>query len=461
MPNVRWGDFLSESDTMMLTDHQVGQVRALVVDDDPVLRLAVTQFVERIGFAAEMAEDGGMALERFKAYQPDIVFLDAAMPEIDGFEACAAIRALPDGAHTPIIMITVYHDEGSVDRAFEAGADEYITKPIHWAVLRNRALHLVTAYRAQRQLRDDHAFFQSLVDSIPDPTVVVDCDLVVRWVNQAAQGFFMLETTDLGQTLTLAADAVLNKGRQQPATAVLEEILALPAPEQAKPTVLMRPDAEDQHWFAQLTLRALRGGRGEPHGFIIRLQDVTERERERERLQLEAETQGDLARHDSLTQLANRRRFEETLRALLAEHGRGEPQRLALLFMDLDGFKAINDSQGHAAGDELLRMVAKRLQRLVRHSDLVARIGGDEFGILLADAKDRASVLQLAERLLESIRAPARFNGVDCAVSASIGVALFPNHALDAEGLLQAADEAMYAVKRAGKSGIRFADSTA
>lgn len=446
---------------MMLADHQLVQARALVVDDDPVLRLAVTQFVERIGFVAETAEDGSMALERFKAQQPDIVLLDAAMPEVDGFEACAAIRALPDGAHTPIIMITVYHDEDSVDRAFEAGADEYITKPIHWAVLRNRALHLVTAYRAQRQLRDDHAFFQSLVDSIPDPTVVIDCDSIVRWVNHAARGFFVLENTELGQPLTLAGDAVLNHGSQRSASAMLEEMLAQSEPERAEPTVLMRSDAEGQHWFAQLILRVLRGGQGEAHGFIIRLQDVTERERERERLQLEATTQGDLARQDSLTRLANRRGFEEHLRALLIEHRRGEPQCLALLFMDLDGFKAINDSLGHAVGDELLQTIAERLGRLVRHTDLVARLGGDEFGVLLGDAKDRTAVMLLAERLLETIRAPVRLNGVDCAVSASIGVALFPDHASDAEALLQAADAAMYAVKRAGKSGIRLADTTA
>lgn len=446
---------------MILADQQLVQARALVVDDDPVLRLAVTQFVERIGFVAETAEDGSMALERFKAQQPDIVLLDAAMPEVDGFEACAAIRALPGGGHTPIIMITVYHDEDSVDRAFEAGADEYITKPIHWAVLRNRALHLVTAYRAQRQLRDDHAFFQSLVDSIPDPTVVIDCDLIVRWENHAARGFFMLEYTELGQPLTLAGDAVLNHGSQRPASAMLEEMLAQSEPERAEPTVLMRSDAEGQHWFAQLILRVLRGGRGEAHGFIIRLQDVTERERERERLQLEAMTQGDLARQDSLTRLANRRRFEEHLRTLLVEHRRGEPQSLALLFMDLDGFKAINDSQGHAAGDEILQTIAERLGRLVRHTDLVARLGGDEFGVLLGEAKDRAAVMLLAERLLETIRAPVRLNEVDCAVSASIGVALFPDHALEAEALLQAADAAMYAVKRAGKSGIRLADTTA
>jgi diguanylate cyclase (GGDEF)-like protein len=435
-------------------------MRALVVDDDPVLRLAVAQFVERIGFVADVAEDGGMALERFKAQPPDIVLLDAAMPEVDGFEACAAIRALPEGAHVPIIMITVYHDEESVDKAFEAGADEFITKPIHWAVLRNRALYLVTAYRAQRQLRDDHAFFQSLVDSIPDPTVVVDCDLQVRWLNHAARGFFMLEAVELGKPLALAVDAVLRDGKQQPAADVLDEILGLSAPEEAEPTVLMRSDAQDRHWFAQLILRVLRGDLGEPHGFILRLQDVTERERERERLQREAHTQGDLARQDSLTGLANRRRFEEELRALLRQRRDAPRKRLALLFMDLDGFKAINDSHGHGAGDELLRRIGGRLQGLVRHSDLVARIGGDEFGVLLPEAQDESSILQLAERLLESVREPVRLAGVNCVVSASIGVAVFPDHALDAERLLKAADTAMYAVKHSGKSGVRFAHSS-
>lgn len=111
---------------------------ALIVDDDPVLRLAVTQFIGRLGFQTTSVENGLLAVERFGDEGADIVLLDAVMPVMDGFRACQGIRALPNGARVPIVMLTAYEDEASIDRAFEAGATEYITKPILWPVLRNR-----------------------------------------------------------------------------------------------------------------------------------------------------------------------------------------------------------------------------------------------------------------------------------------------------------------------------------
>ncbi|NEX21605.1 diguanylate cyclase [Thiorhodococcus mannitoliphagus] len=428
---------------------------ALVVDDDPVLRLAVKQFVERLGFETQVATDGRAAVELFTKVCPDIVLLDAAMPEMDGFAACAAMRALPEGAHVPVIMITVYEDESSVDQAFNVGADEYITKPIHWAVLRNRVLHLVSSYRAERQLRDDHAFFQSLVDSIPDPTVVVDTNLVVRWVNSSAPGFFAFEAISLGDPLAFHAKATIDDDSDTPLLSLITNIVTHPKHQnETIECVLSVGTAHDNRFFAQLHARALRGVQGQVHGFILRLQDVTTRER----LRSEASHLGDLARHDSLTGLANRMLFEERLRSLIARHDGTDERRVALLFLDLDGFKAINDSYGHAAGDQLLRAVAGRLESLVRRGDLVSRLGGDEFGILLTEVADLDVIKMLAERLLDSVRAPVVIGGESCSVSASIGIGVFPDHAESGEDLERCADSAMYRVKNAGKSGIRFAE---
>ena len=170
----------------MLIADRGGPYRALVVDDDGVLRAAMQQFISQLGFEVQTTDNGQRALERFQAQGADIVLLDAAMPVLDGFAACEAIRALPAGHHVPIIMITSYEDEESVDRAFKSGATEYVTKPIHWAVLRNRVRQLVEAADAARRLRQDRAFFQSLVDAIPDPTLVCDRDGVVRWLNRDA-----------------------------------------------------------------------------------------------------------------------------------------------------------------------------------------------------------------------------------------------------------------------------------
>ncbi|WP_058553718.1 PleD family two-component system response regulator [Thiohalocapsa sp. ML1] len=145
---------------------------ALIIDDDPVLRLTIARFIEKLGFATRLCADGAAGVGSVRAERPDIVLLDAAMPQMDGFAACQAIRDLPAGANLPIIMITGFNDEASVDRAFAVGANEYITKPVHWAVLRHRVCQLVAAARAEQALRDDRAFLQSLVDAVPAPTIV-------------------------------------------------------------------------------------------------------------------------------------------------------------------------------------------------------------------------------------------------------------------------------------------------
>ena len=174
----------------------------------------------------------------------------------------------------------------------------------------------------------------------------------------------------------------------------------------------------------------------------------------RERRQLAARVQ-EQANHDQLTQLPNRRFFEQWLGYSLAQARRdGAP--LALLFLDLDGFKAVNDRHGHKAGDELLVEIARRLRQTVRESDMLARLGGDEFALLAPNAKDGRELAHVAQRLLQVLDDPRQPALSDQAIGASIGVALFPEDASDVQGLFAAADAAMYAAKRAGKNRIAF-----
>ena len=188
---------------------------------------------------------------------------------------------------------------------------------------------------------------------------------------------------------------------------------------------------------------SLRGVDGTNFGLILRLQDVTARELEGRRLRGQVTWYGELAHRDSLTGLANRRLFEDLLsKAVTAAGLTGE--RLAMMFLDLDGFKGINDTQGHAAGDEVLRQVAVRLQGVVRRPDIVARLGGDEFAILLRDINGSPGVINLGERLLAAVCEPIDLTEGQATVGASIGVSLFPEHGPDEVALLRCADEAMY-----------------
>lgn len=163
-----------------------------------------------------------------------------------------------------------------------------------------------------------------------------------------------------------------------------------------------------------------------------------------------------LANHDALTQLPNRHLFFDTLTHALAEPG-DEENRTALLSIDLDGFKSINDVLGLDVGDHVLREVAQRLLVQVRETDFVARIGGDEFAVLLTNLADAHVVARLANEILESISAPMHFPGGDLAIGASMGIAFYPDDADGPEGLVRAADAAMREVKDLEKTGFNFA----
>ena len=158
-----------------------------------------------------------------------------------------------------------------------------------------------------------------------------------------------------------------------------------------------------------------------------------------------------LAFHDALTGLPNRRLLKEHLTQALGQAQRHQRQ-LALMYLDLDHFKEVNDTLGHDGGDELLQAVATRLTRSVRASDTVARMGGDEFVVLLPEVANRAAAEQVAQHILNALRAPISLKGQDWQVGVSIGVAMFPESGLDANALQQGADQAMYAAKQSGRN---------
>jgi diguanylate cyclase (GGDEF)-like protein len=162
-----------------------------------------------------------------------------------------------------------------------------------------------------------------------------------------------------------------------------------------------------------------------------------------------------LATHDGLTGLPNRVMFGQLL-GLELESARRYERKLAVLFIDLDGFKEVNDSLGHAAGDSLLKEMGARLRRALRASDVVARLGGDEFVVLIQEANDPSQVAAVARKLLAAAVRPMDIAGQECRVSASIGICMYPGDARDEEALMKNADAAMYLAKQAGKNNFQF-----
>ena len=196
-------------------------------------------------------------------------------------------------------------------------------------------------------------------------------------------------------------------------------------------------------WVCE-ALGVVKDPAGKPDFLVAVVQDVTARK------DLEARLSYD-ALHDALTGLPNRVMFEDRFARVL-ESARRYSRLAAVLYIDLDGFKDVNDSHGHAAGDVLLQQVARRLEGCVRAEDTIARFGGDEFGVVLTTLAQEDDAEVVAMKILQALAAPFDLGGTPVHVSASIGAALYPLHGRDADGLVAHADRAMYAAKRAGKN---------
>jgi diguanylate cyclase (GGDEF)-like protein len=296
---------------------EIAQV--LVVDDDRSTRSSLRHTLQRDGFRVEEAADGAQALQMLKRMQPDVILMDAVMPVMDGFTACARVQELPNGRSIPVLMITALEDNTSVERAFAAGASDYIPKPIHFAVLSQRVRRIIEANQAEKRIRH-------------------------------------------------------------------------------------------------------------------------------------------LAYNDLLTGLPNRALFMDQLGRRI-EQARVAGESVAVLFLDLDRFKNVNDTLGHDVGDRLLVAVAHRIRRSVRNADCVARLGGDEFTVVLAEVAGPNAAVTAAQNICRALATPFQIDGHDIFVTTSVGISMYPHDATDVGTLLKHADTAMYRAKKTS-SGFQFFEAS-
>jgi diguanylate cyclase (GGDEF)-like protein/PAS domain S-box-containing protein len=200
--------------------------------------------------------------------------------------------------------------------------------------------------------------------------------------------------------------------------------------------------------WVRITSAMKRDASGEPLYDISAVEDVSDRKTAEARVQY-------LATHDDMTGLPNRVLFNELIGQAI-ETSRQNERKCAVLFIDLDRFKIVNDSLGHHAGDLLLKEMGSRLRDCTRATDFLARLGGDEFVVLLEDASDSASIAEVANKILRAALKPVEILGQECRVTASVGIAVYPDDAWDAASLMKHADMAMYLAKEEGKNNYQF-----
>ena len=428
----------------------------LVADDDPVMRLLMRQMLTQVGLDVIEAEDGVQALASYKHSGPDLVMLDVDMPAMDGFAVCREIRHQEVGGTVPIIMVTGGDELEAVTHAYEVGATDFISKPINWPILGHRVLYVLRASDAIARLRIADAHNRAVLAAIPDTFFRLNREgfyLDYEQGHDASAGFSLSDCvgSHIGDVLPPEIAArLLDKARAVLATQHIGSV-----------DYTLTHEDSTRHFEARLVAT----GADEVLGLV---RDISERKRTEEQIRR-------LAYCDSLTGIPNRQAFLETLERELLR-SKEHDKKFAVLFMDLDAFKRINDTLGHDVGDHLLKVVSERLRETIRPSDLVlraehdfeanfrsnnlARLGGDEFTILIPDLERVEDALNVAHRVKEAMRRPFMIEAHEIFVTASIGISLYPEDGEDCNSLLKYADTAMYHAKNCGKNNAKLYSSS-
>ena len=473
----------------------------LMVDDTPANLALLAHALEEHGLRMLVAQDGDEALRRARFTRPDLILLDVMMPGIDGFETCRRLKAQESLRDIPVVFMSALSDSTDKVQGFEVGGVDYVTKPFEMEeVLARIGTHLMMR-EMQRQLVEKNAVLQQevalrqsteeslrhahdaleervarrtqqleqanaqLIEEIAERSRAEESlrrneARIRRLVEANIIGIYFWE---IGGTITEANDAFLQllgyTHREMEAGQLCLENISPPEYRDANRAALdeLRRTGDgtpfEKEYIRKDKSRVpiLIGGaftnaeQTEGVSFVL---DLSERKQAEERIRY-------MADHDALTGLPNRVLLQDRLQQALAQAHRANAQ-VAVLFIDLDYFKNINDSLGHQVGDRLLKMVADRLKRCVREGDSVARLGGDEFVLTLLLANGSADAALVARKALEALDAPFHCGDHELHVSGSIGVSLYPEDGDDVDTLMRTADTAMYYAKEKGRGNYQF-----
>ncbi|WP_353931697.1 diguanylate cyclase [Okeanomitos corallinicola TIOX110] len=477
----------------------------LIVDDDLIIQTQLCQVMQQEGYEVVVANNGQEALDIYINLNPNIVLLDAMMPVMDGFTCCTQMQALATekftddlSLTTPILMITGLHDPDSVDKAFAVGASDYITKPIHWAVLRLRVRRLLQMSGTMKKLKQKieqeklivkitNKIRQSLNLNIILNTTVKEVRKLLKTDQVIVYGFqpdgsanILVESVN-NEWQSIQGENVkdcyfLNKCRQKyqkGGIQIINNIKEVGISQcqidslnqwQAKASLVV-PIVQNEYVWGLLIVYQCSSPRQWQQMEIDLLQQIADQlvigirqAHIYEQLEIANQELIRLANIDGLTQIANRRCFDQVL---LKEWKRLQREKLplSLILCDIDYFKKYNDTYGHPAGDECLKKVAHILsQSINRAADLAARYGGEEFVLILPQTETKGAV-HIAKKIrtkIESAAIPHISSLVSEYITLSLGIAtIVPSLETDSQYLISQADQALYKAKESGRN--RFA----
>lgn len=434
-------------------DDAVRKDVVLVVDDDRVTRMLMKQALKGIELHIVEAANGEEAIAAFAKFMPDLTLLDVSMPGMNGFECCKHLRDLPKGDECAIVMVTALDNVEDIERAFEVGATDFMTKPLKWPLFNHRVRYVLKANRTLQELslnKNKLAKAQSIAH-----LVYWEWDFKSDHIACSDDMFEMLALPKEKRLTLLRALHHIHRGDRHRFLDAVRKALNEKRSYDIEYRIL-RGDKQIQFVHERTDITYEYG----QWRIVGTLHDITSRKQSEQEITY-------YAYYDTLTDLPNRRLFIEQLETAIVSANRRR-SRFTLMFLDLDRFKYVNDTYGHHIGDELLRQASTRIKQCVRESDFVAkvttraddnrvaRLAGDEFTVLLDNVDRVDEVAEIAGRLNQAFSQPFVISGTPLYVTVSIGITVFPNDGHNVQTLLQHADVAMYHAKESGRSNYQF-----
>ncbi len=420
--------------------------RILIVDDDEGACRALRLIFGKKGYETETAGTGREALQKARGRFFNLVLLDIRLPDMEGIELIAPLK----GTHPDIvvIMVTAYASLETAVQALNEGASAYVIKPLNMdevsAVVRealDKQRLIEEKRRAEEALRESEARYRAIVEDQTELICRFLPDGTLTFVNEAYCRYFGKKREEL---IGSSFKPLIPEDDQE-FIADQFAYLSLENPVVTYEHRVILPD--EQIRWQQWTDRALFNDQGRLVEFQSVGRDITEQVRAEEQLVY-------IATRDALTGLPNRRLFNDRLYLELM-HAQRNRQKLAVMLLDLDYFKGVNDSLGHGVGEKLLKAVGERLASSLRKSDTVARTGGDEFPLIVPGIAREEDLARVAPKILELFRKPFVFDDYEIAITTSIGVAMYPDDGEDGDTLMKRADIAMYYAKDQGRDNYQ------
>jgi two-component system, cell cycle response regulator len=446
--------------------------RVLVVDDVlPNVKLLAAKLTREY-FDVITAFNGPEALERIKKEAPDIILLDVMMPGMDGFEVCARIRADPTTMHIPIVMITALSDAADRVRGLEAGADDFLTKPVNDIALfaRVRSLVRLKMMMDEWRLRESTSGQFGILDqtvTVKNETAAnarvlviedspIDLEKIAETLRRDTDSVVAADTSakalELGMSedfeLIIVSLTLLHEDGLRLCSQLRSHERTRQAP------ILLIADEGDLSRVAKGLELGANDYLLKPidrNELLARVRTQVRRKRYHEKLRNNYEQSLSMALTDSLTGVFNRRYVSAHLPRLM-ERSWESQKPVAILMFDIDHFKAVNDTYGHGVGDEVLREVANRTNRNLRNFDLVARYGGEEFIVVMPDQDAAYAVAERLRRRVGEETFAVSTQAAEITVTISIGVAVVEGVGDTADAILKRADDALYQAKRSGRN---------